>query len=61
MVSDCATGLTVNDRDTGGAAAYDLPPAVPPACAAVMVHVPGMSMSTNPPLVTVQMVGVVDV
>ena len=57
----CATGLTENDCVMSGAAANSTPPLVPPAWAAAIVQVPGRSRLTNPPLVTVQTLGVDDV
>lgn len=36
-------------------------PLVPPACAATIVQVPGVTKWTRPTLLTVQMLGVVDV
>lgn len=47
------TALTVNERVTGGAAAYETPPTVVAAAFAVTVQVPNVSMVTTPAEVTV--------
>ena len=56
-----AIAVMVNDWVTLGDDAYSVPPSSPPVWVAVIVQVPAATTVNSPPVVTVHLVGVLDV